>query len=57
MMLQGFIGVLFVLLIYGGMIAAAVFLLILLSRFVNASERIASATEEIARKLHDDAKP
>jgi hypothetical protein len=33
------------------------FLLILLSRFVKASERIAGAAEEIARKMHDDSKP
>ena len=57
MMMSGLIGVLFVLLIYGGMIAVAVFLLILLSRFVKASERMAGAVEEIARKLRDDTKP
>jgi hypothetical protein len=57
MMMSGLIGILFVVLIYGGMIAVAVFLLILLSRFVKASERIAGAAEEIARKLHDDTKP
>ena len=53
----GFIPVLFIILIYGGIIAVAVFLLILLSRLVKASERIAGAAEEIARKLHDDTKP
>ena len=57
MMISGLIGVLFVLLIYGGMIAVAVFLLMLLSRFVKASERIAGAAEEMARKLHNDSKP
>jgi beta-lactamase regulating signal transducer with metallopeptidase domain len=57
MMMSGLIGVLFVLLIYGGMIAVAVFLLILLSRFVKASERMAGAAEEIARKLRDATKP
>ena len=57
MMMSGLIGVLFVLLIYGGMIAVAGFLLILLSRFVKASERMAGAAEEIARKLRDDTKP
>jgi beta-lactamase regulating signal transducer with metallopeptidase domain len=57
MMMSGLIGILFVVLIYGGMIAVAVFLLILLSRFVKASERIAGAAEEIARKLRDDTKP
>lgn len=51
MMMTGFI-----LLIYGGMTAAVVFLLMLLSRFVKASERTACATEEIARKLRDDTK-
>ena len=55
--MTGLIGVLFILLIYGGMIAVAVFLLLLLSRFVKAAERIAGATEVIARKLRDDAKP
>ena len=57
MMMSGLIEVLFVLLIYGGMIAVAVFLVILLSRFLKASERIAGAAEEIARKLRDDTKP
>jgi hypothetical protein len=57
MMMSGLVGVLFVLLIYGGMIAVAVFLLILLSRFVKASERMAGAAEEIARKLHNDTQP
>ena len=56
MMMPGLIGILFVVLIYGGMIAVAVFLLMLLSRFVKASERMAGAAEEIARKLHDDTK-
>ena len=55
--MSGLIPVLFVILIYGGMIAVAVILLILLSRFVKASERITCAAEEIARKLHDDTKP
>jgi hypothetical protein len=57
MMMSGFSWGLFVLLIYGGMIALAVYLVILLSRLVKASERIAGAAEEIARKLHDDPKP
>ena len=56
MMMSGVIGILFVVLIYGGMIAVAVFLLILLSRFVKASERLATAAEEIARKHRDDSK-
>jgi hypothetical protein len=55
--LSGFIGILFVLVIYGGIIVAAVFLLSLLSRFVKASERMAGAAEEIARKMHDGPKP
>lgn len=57
MITSGLIGVLFVLLIYGGPIAVAIFLLILLSRFVKASERLATAAEEIARKQRDDSKP
>ena len=57
MMISGLIPVLFVILIYGGMITVVVLLLLLLSRFVKASERIAGATEEIARKLRDDIKP
>ena len=57
MMMSGVIGILFVLLIYGGMIAVAIFLLILLSRLVKASERLATAAEEIARKQRDDFKP
>jgi putative effector of murein hydrolase LrgA (UPF0299 family) len=56
-MTSGFFAFLFVLLIYGGIIATVVFLLILLSRFVKASERMAGAAEEIARKMHDDSKP
>jgi hypothetical protein len=57
MMMPGLIGVLFLLLIYGGMIAVAVFLLILLSRFVSAHERVASSLDIIARKIRDEAKP
>lgn len=57
MMLSGVIGILFVLLIYGGTIAVAIFLLIFLNRFVKASERFAAAVEEIARKQRDDSKP
>ncbi len=54
--MTGFIGFLFILVIYGVTIAVAIFLLVLLGRFVKASERLASATEEIARKLRDDSK-
>ena len=55
MMMSGHIGIL-VVLIYGGMIAVPVFLLILLSRFVKASERLATAAEAIARKHRDDSR-
>jgi hypothetical protein len=57
MTMSGFTAMLFVFLINGGIIAAVVFVLILLSRFVKASERMAGAAEEIARKMHDDPKP
>jgi hypothetical protein len=47
----------FVLLIYGGLIAAVIVLFILLSRFVRASERMAGALEDVARKLGGETKP
>lgn len=56
-MISGLIPMFLMMLIYGGMIALAVFLLILLSRLVKASERTADAVEQIARKLPDTSRP
>ena len=56
-MMTGIIGILFVLLTYGGSIAVAIFLLIVLSRFVKAFERMAAALEDVARKFRDNTKP
>ncbi len=50
------VSLLFLLLLYGGIIALAIYLLVLLTRVVKAQERTAGALEDIARKLRDDTK-
>lgn len=46
----------FMLLYFGAVIGIIIFLLILLSRFVKAHERLAEAMEVVARKLPDNGK-
>ncbi len=50
-------GILFVFLIYGGMIALTFYFFYLLSRIVRALERIARALEDKSQKFRDDTKP
>lgn len=52
-MMSGLVPLVVIVLIYGGLVGLLVFMLILLGRFVKASQRIAGATEEIARNLRD----
>lgn len=55
--LSGLLGLLFVLVYLGCIIAVIIYVLRLLGRFVRAQERVAGALETIAHKLRDDAKP
>ena len=52
-MMSGLVPLVVIVLIYGGLVGLLVFMLILLGRFVKASQQIAGATEEIARNLRD----
>jgi cytochrome c biogenesis protein CcdA len=47
-------GIVMVLLIYGAGLAAILYVLGLLTRFVRAFERMATSLEEVARTLKDD---
>ena len=53
----GIMGILFVFLIYGGMIALTFYFFYLLSRIVRALERIARALEDKSQKFRDETKP
>jgi hypothetical protein len=51
------IPLLLLLVLYGGIVAFAIYLLVLLTRVAKAQERTALALEEIARKLYTETKP
>jgi len=51
------LGGIFALVYLACVVAIIIYIIRLLSRFVSAHERVASALEVVARKLKDDGKP